>query len=49
MPNQPKTPNRVIRISDELWVLVEEHAERDGCTKSDVVRAALERYVKRHS
>lgn len=46
MPNQPKTPNRVIRISDELWSLVEEQAERDGCSKSDVVRAALERQLR---
>jgi predicted DNA-binding protein len=49
MPNQPKTPNRVIRIPDDLWALVEKRAERDGRTKSDVVRAALERYVKQHS
>lgn len=46
MPNQPKTPNRVIRIPDELWSLVEARAERDGCTKSDVVRVALEEQLR---
>jgi predicted transcriptional regulator len=47
VPNQPKTPQRTVRVPDELWVEVKAVAEQRGDTVSDVVRAALERYVKR--
>jgi predicted transcriptional regulator len=47
VPNQPKTPQRTIRIPDDLWLPAQQFAEEDGQTASDVVRACLERYVKR--
>lgn len=46
-PNAPKTPTHAFRIPDELYYAAKECAERDGETLSDVVRACLQRYVKR--
>jgi predicted DNA binding CopG/RHH family protein len=47
VPNQPKTPQRTVRISDELWSAAKAKAEERGDELSAVIRAALERYVKR--
>jgi predicted DNA-binding protein len=46
-PNQPKTPLRTFRIPTELYQAAQEVATLRGETLSDVVRKALERYVKR--
>ncbi|GAA4982068.1 hypothetical protein [Actinopolymorpha pittospori] len=46
MPNQPKTPNRPIRIPDGIWVSAQEIAARAE-TDSAVVHADLTRYVRR--
>ena len=45
-PNK-RTPNRAVRISNELWQAAQAKAEAKGETVSDVIRRALERYVKR--
>ena len=42
----PDTP-RAIRIPDDLWQAALDAAEAKGETVSQVVRRALERYVKR--
>ena len=42
-----KTPQRAIRIPDELWEAALAKAEANGESVSDVVRRALERYIKR--
>ena len=42
----PDTP-RAIRIPDALWQAALAKAEANGDTVSDIVRRALERYVKR--
>ena len=47
MPNQPKTPNRVVRVDDELWHAAQKRAAEKGETVSDVVRGALRRYVRK--
>lgn len=47
MPNKPKTPLRSVRIPDELWHAAQAAAKENGEVLSDVIRAALERYVKR--
>lgn len=49
VPNQPKTPIRAIRVSDELWQAAQAVAAERGEDVSTVVRAALTRYVKRGS
>lgn len=45
MPNQPKTPNRVVRVSDRLWESARTMAASKGETLADVIRRALERYA----
>ena len=42
----PDTP-RAVRIPDALWQAALEKAHANGETLSEVVRRALERYVKR--
>lgn len=44
----PGTKLRNVRIADDLWKRAQEVADSRGETLSDVMRAALERYVKRH-
>lgn len=43
----PETTPRAIRIPDNLWAAALEKAQERGESVSDVVRRALERYVKR--
>ena len=47
VPNTPGTPRRTIRVPDALWDAAAEKAEARGESLSDVLRKALERYVKR--
>ena len=46
VPNAPKTPQRTIRIADDLWEKAQAAAAERDETVSDVLRRALERYVK---
>lgn len=48
VPNAPKTPNRAFRIPEPLYREAQQIAKERGETLSDVVRASLERYVRRH-
>ena len=48
VPNQPKTPIRGFRIPDELYLAARATAEERGEDLATVVRACLERYVKRN-
>ncbi len=45
-PNAPRTPLRSVRVPDPLWLAAQQAADQAGETLSDVIRAALERYVK---
>jgi len=45
VPNQPKTPNRVVRVDDALWRATQERARENGETVSDVIRRALRAYT----
>jgi hypothetical protein len=47
VPNQPKTPMRSFRIPDDVYRAAQAKAAAKGETVSDVIRKALERYVKR--
>lgn len=47
VPNQPKTPMRSFRIPDEVYRAAQAKAAEKGETLTDVVRRALERYVRR--
>jgi predicted DNA binding CopG/RHH family protein len=46
VPNQPATPNRTVRISDELWEAALAKAAAEGITVTDVIRHALERFLR---
>jgi hypothetical protein len=46
VPNKPKTPNRVIRVDDDLWRDYGAACETDGVTRSDDLRAYMLRKVK---
>lgn len=48
VPNQPATPNRVIRVPDDLWFAAKRVAADRGESVAEVVRRALERYVRSH-
>lgn len=48
MPNQPKTPQRTVRIADDLWEASAAAAAANGETLSDVIRRALAAYVRRN-
>jgi hypothetical protein len=47
VPNTPGTPRRTIRVPDALWDAAAAKAEENGESVSDVIRRALERYVRR--
>jgi hypothetical protein len=48
VPNQRKTPTHNIVVHADLWDRALAVAHRRGETLSQVIRAALVRYVKRH-
>lgn len=50
MPNAPRpdNPTRNVRVEDQLWRAALRVAHAEGTTVSEVVRAALKRYVARH-
>lgn len=45
MPNQPRTRNRVVRVSDELWEAAQGVAKDNDETISEVIRRALAAYA----
>lgn len=45
-PNKPKTPLHSFRVKTELWNEAKEQARANGETIADVLRRALERYVR---
>ena len=49
MPNKPRpeNPARPVRVEDGLWEAAKAKAAERGETVSQVIRAALTRYVKR--
>ena len=47
VPNKPKTPIRSFRIPEDLYEQAKAKAAERGESLTDVVKAALERYVKR--
>lgn len=40
------TPLRALRVSDELWAAAQAKAALEGRTVTDVITAALTRYVR---
>ena len=46
MPNAPRTPLKSFRIPEDLYREAQQLAADEGQSVSDVVRKALERYVR---
>lgn len=46
VPNMPLTPNRTIRVRDELWEPALAKAEAEGVTLTSIIIAALERFLR---
>lgn len=46
VPNKPKTPNRVLRVDEELWRDYGEVCVSEGVSKSDDLRAHMQRKVR---
>ncbi|MFI0857876.1 hypothetical protein ACH4TX_41810 [Streptomyces sp. NPDC021098] len=44
-PKTGETPKHNVRVPDPLWKAATEKAKREGCTITDVIVAALHRYV----
>lgn len=47
VPNQPKTPLRSLRVSEQEWESWKWAAEKEGMTLADFVRDAANNRVKR--
>ena len=45
VPNQPKTPNRVLRVEESLWRAAQAKAKAEGRTLTSVIVGYLKRYV----
>ena len=43
------TPVRNVRVPDDLWNAAKAAAEEQGRTVTDVITAALRRFVERHN
>lgn len=48
MPNQPRTPNRSVRVPDDLWQTAAWIARDKGMTMTEVVNMLLEQWVRRN-
>jgi predicted HicB family RNase H-like nuclease len=48
VPNQPATPNRTVRVPDELWEAAKRRAADRDETVTDVIIRALTRYVREY-
>ena len=46
VPSKPKSPNRVIRVDDDLWREYGAACEADGVKRSDDLRIYMVRKVK---
>jgi len=46
VPNQPATPNRTVRVPDELWLPAKAKAADEGVTLTEIIRDALERFLR---
>lgn len=46
MPNAPRTPNRSVRVPEDLWAAARVIAAEHGETVTDVIVRALAAYVR---
>ena len=48
-PNQPRTPSRNVRVSDDLWDAAKVRASERGENLSEKIREFLTEYAKEES
>lgn len=48
MPNAPRTPNRSVRVPEQLWAAARALAASHGETITDVIVRCLQNYVRRN-
>jgi predicted HicB family RNase H-like nuclease len=48
-PATGQTPNRTVRVPDQVWNEAKEKAEAEGTSVSDVVNDCLRRYLRKKS
>ena len=48
MPRATQTPNRTVRVADELWGAAKAASAEHGETVTDVLVRALEHYTRSH-
>ena len=46
-PNKPRTPLHSFRVDTDLWNAAKTKAQAEGTTIADVLRAALQRYLRK--
>lgn len=46
MPNQPKTPNRAVRVGDEEWASFGEAASAAGTDRTKAINAFIRWYLR---
>ncbi|MGV8973142.1 MAG: CopG family transcriptional regulator [Rhodoglobus sp.] len=46
VPNQPATPQRSVRMSDETWEQIKTSAAAQGMSASELVREVVEAYLR---
>jgi len=46
MPNAPRTPNRSVRVPEQLWAAARAVAANHGETVTDVIVRCLQAYVR---
>ena len=46
VPNQPATPNRTIRVPDDVWEPAMAKAHAEGTTLTEVIIRALKAYLR---
>lgn len=45
MPNQPKTPRRTFRISDEIYLATRKKVAEDGANITELIKEAMLQYL----
>jgi hypothetical protein len=45
VPNAARTPNRVVRVSDDVWSTAAKKAQREGLSMIELVRKLLADYA----
>lgn len=48
MPTKPKTTKQTVTLSFETLIALKTHSVKSGKTQDEIMRAAIEQYLKQH-